>query len=95
MMALYLSIPDLKEIKSIYQQLGLSNSAVLDQIKTAINSAHFTNEDVEEILDVAEDYRQAIEKQNVSLGIDPKTLHAIEQVKLLQMIHMKAKGRVA
>ena len=91
-MALYLSISSLKEIKSIYTQLGISNSDVLDQITTAINMNHFNREACEEIIDIFDEYEKALEHEDRTLT--PAQKQVLAQVRLLARIHEKAKDKV-
>ncbi len=97
-MAIFYSVQDLKAIRNVYASLGLSNSAVLDQIKMAITSNHFDAEAIEEISEVIGDYQKAMnlleqDRDENGSAIDFALSHAIVTTKRLAEIHMKAQKR--
>jgi len=61
-MAAYLTVYDLKNIRNVYNALGISNSAVLDQVKLGIQTMHFDEDAIMEIKDIFSDYQTIREK---------------------------------
>ena len=87
-MPIFYNVSELKELREIYRTFGITNSAVLDQIKTAISSSHFDADANEELIDLTE---QFIELSNGA----PVSFHlhcAIDKTKKMAEIHEKAKA---
>ena len=87
-MPLFYSTPELKEIREVYRTFGITNSAVLDQIKIAIQASHFDSDAIEEITDLTEQYVGASRAETI-LPYYLKT--AIDKTKKMSEIHELAK----
>jgi len=88
-MPLFYSTPELKEIREVYRTFGITNSAVLDQIKIAIQASHFDSDAIEEITDLTEQYVSLASRAETLLPYSLKT--AIDKTKKMSEIHELAK----
>lgn len=88
-MALYFSIRDLKAIRNSYSEMGITNSAVLDQIKVAISVSHFNSEDIAEISDIISEYDRMVQGAGVIISMELTA--AREKTILIQQIQEKSK----
>ena len=88
-MPIFYNVSELKELREIYRTFGITNSAVLDQIKTAISASHFDADANEELTDLTEQFIK------LSSGMAPVSFHlhcAIDKTKKMAIIHEKAKA---
>lgn len=85
-MPIFYNVSELQALKSIYTTFGITNSAVLDQIKKAISSNHFDADANEELMDLTEQFMRLSDGHH-----DFHMTCAIEKTQKLAEIHAKAK----
>ena len=90
-MPIFYNISELKELREIYRTFGITNSAVLDQIKLAITSSHFDADANEELIDLTEQFSQ-LQLERDSTWTPAFYLHcAIDKTKKMEQIHQRAR----
>ena len=87
-MALYLNVPNMKTVRDCYAGIGLSNSAVLDQIRIAISANHFKLDDILEMIEIVDEWSKVITSQGDSIPAQVTKAH--EQLTDILKIMTKA-----
>jgi hypothetical protein len=88
-MPIFYNVSELKALREVYRTFGITNSGVLDQIKTAITASHFDADANEELTDLTQQYLE------MSGPVDFHLHCAIDKTKKMTTIHELAKSKGA